>query len=365
MKILVLTSRYTATRDIISEDFGRQMRLCEELVKLGHSIDMFVADYRKHESKQITMHGIDITIRPFAIRSFFSFYKEFLEKARSKKYDVLIASSDPLWGVVGLKAKKQNLKMFFLYDLHDNYETYDMYRIPFFRFFDRNAMKKADVITTITHQLKKKIERVRSKNVFVIENGVDRAIFRPLDKKKCRKDLKLPQDKRLIVYTGSIQRYEGVHRLLSMFSLLKKEKKDCILVIAGRYAKGEEKYIDVKQENVIYLGSLSQKDVAKVINAGDVAIVPYTNNWQVTYGFPYKLVEYMACQVPIVATRVGDNPKVLKNKQFCLCSPDSLEDMKQKTIKNMELGRINYEKDLKELTWKVLAKKIDLIIKNA
>ena len=33
MKILVLTSRYTATRDIIGEDFGRQTRLFEALKK--------------------------------------------------------------------------------------------------------------------------------------------------------------------------------------------------------------------------------------------------------------------------------------------------------------------------------------------
>jgi len=41
MKILVFTSRYTATRDIISEDFGRQIRLFEQLRKFGHKIDFF------------------------------------------------------------------------------------------------------------------------------------------------------------------------------------------------------------------------------------------------------------------------------------------------------------------------------------
>ena len=47
MRILVLTSRYTATRDIINEDFGRQTRLFEALKKLNHNIDFFCADYKK------------------------------------------------------------------------------------------------------------------------------------------------------------------------------------------------------------------------------------------------------------------------------------------------------------------------------
>lgn len=47
MRILVLTSRYTATRDIIGEDFGRQVRLFSSLKKFGHGIYFFVADYKK------------------------------------------------------------------------------------------------------------------------------------------------------------------------------------------------------------------------------------------------------------------------------------------------------------------------------
>ncbi len=52
MRILVLTSRYTATRDIIGEDFGRQTRLFSALKKIGHEVDFLVADYRKYENKK-------------------------------------------------------------------------------------------------------------------------------------------------------------------------------------------------------------------------------------------------------------------------------------------------------------------------
>ena len=44
MNVFVLTSRYTATRDIIGEEFGRGTRLFEALGRLGHKIDFFVVD---------------------------------------------------------------------------------------------------------------------------------------------------------------------------------------------------------------------------------------------------------------------------------------------------------------------------------
>src|SRR3989338_9007162 len=101
MRILVLTSRYTATRDIIGEDFGRQTRLFSSLKKLGHDIDFLCADYRKHENKDLKLHGINIMIRPFGLVHFFDFILSLNNALKNKDYDVMISTSDPLWGVIG------------------------------------------------------------------------------------------------------------------------------------------------------------------------------------------------------------------------------------------------------------------------
>ena len=361
MKILVLTSRYTATRDIIGEDFGRQTRLFSALKKLGHDIDFFVADYRKHENKNVKLHGIEVMIRAFSLFYFFNFINDLDKSLKNKKYDLLIATGEPLWGPIGYWAAKKH-KVRYLYDLHDNYETYSTYKIPFFSVIDKQIVKNADIVTVVTHTLKLKISKIRKNNVFVIQNGVDTGLFKPAGKLKSRRDLKLPENAKIIVYAGSIHRYEGVDRLIKMFELLKNDLNNVYLAIAGRYVKGEEKYIDLKQENIIYMGSLSQDNVAKLINAGDTAIIPYTNNIQVTYGFPYKLVEYMACKSPIVATSVGDVKLILKDRRDSLCSPDSLIDMKDKILKKICSKKINYAKELKDLTWTALAKKLNEVI---
>lgn len=362
MKILVLTSRYTATRDIIGEDFGRQTRLFEALKKRGHDITFYVADYRKKEHKDTVLHGIDVKIRPFGVVSFTSFIHGLHKLISKEKWDVFIMTGDPLWGVLGyMLTRKSKAKL--VYDWHDNYETYLTYKIPFMPWANKKVTQKFQYITAVTQTLKKKIGGFRKSSVEVIENGVDRLVFRPMDRAACRRSLKLPKERFIIAYTGSLHRYEGTHRLLEMFSRLRKEM-DCVLVIAGRVAENEGKHFSLDQDDIVYLGSLSQKEVAKVINAANVAIIPYDANIQTTYGFPYKLFEYMACQVPIVATRVGDIPLILKNKPEHLCSSDSIDDMVNTIKKNRDKKRVNYSKELKEHTWDDLARKFEKYIRS-
>ena len=362
MRLLVLTSRYTATRDIINENFGRQTRLFSSLRKLGHKIDFFVADYRKHENKDTELNGIRVMIRPFSIFRFFSFMGDLNNALKGRKYDFLIASSDPLWGILGyFSAKKHKIK--FIYDLHDNYETYSTYKIPFFKYFDRHVIKNADIVTTVSHALKNKISDIRKKNVFVIQNGADLKLFGPMNKLQCRKALNLPKDVKIIAYTGSIQRMQGVDLVLGVFEELRKDIKNLRLVVAGRFFRNEKKYINLSQDGVIYLKSLTQDKIAKLINAADVVIVPNPKNDFTEYCFPYKVVEYMACNKPIVATRVGDVSMILKKFPDSLCKPNDKGDMKDKIKRQLKINKKNYRKSAEKNSWSNIASKLSGILR--
>src|SRR3989338_3882144 len=254
MKILVLTSRYTATRDIIGEDFGRQTRLFAALKKRGHDIDFFCADYRKKEGKETILHGIRVLIRPFGALSLASFCMGLISQLRKEKYNLLIATSYPLWGVVGNWASKKTGTRF-LYDLHDNYETYMTYRLPFIPQLERKAIRDADIVTTVSHALKERISPIRKNGVAVIQNGADTSLFKPLPRAKCRKELKLPKGATLIGYAGSIQRGQGIDILINAVMGIRKENPKVELAIAGRFYDDEKRYIDLDQEGIIYLRS--------------------------------------------------------------------------------------------------------------
>lgn len=361
MRILVLTSRYTASRDIIEEDFGRQIRLFSALARLGHKIDFLVADYRKFEKKNTRLHGIDVHIRPFGVFSLLSFLGNLDERLKNGKYGILIGSSDPLWGVFGhYFAKRNNVK--FLYDLHDNYETYAAYKIPFFRHFDRHAIKNSDIITTISFALKEKISKVRKANVFTVQNGVDLKLFRPIDRNLSRKKLKLPISSRIIAYTGSLQKSLGVDILARVFEKLKKELPNAKLLLVGRLSKAKRDMPDIKNHGIITFDAPSQDKVVLAINAADVVVIPSPTNEFTKYCFPYKCVEYMACNTPIVATSLSDVKLMLGNYKDSLCEPDSENELYKKTKSQSTKGKINYRKNLKNFTWDRMAMKLHKII---
>lgn len=362
MKILVLTSRYTATRDIISEDFGRQVRLFEALRKFKHDIDFFCVDYRKFENKNTRLHGINVFIRPFGIYYFLNFINSLNRILKAKKYDLLIATSDPLWGVFGYYfAKKHRIK--FLYDLHDNYEVYLTYKMPFFGILDRKIIKNADMVTTVSYALRDLLikREIRRKKVWVIQNGVDLNVFKPMDKNQCRKKLDLPLNKKIVMYAGSLQRTQGVDVLLQALQKVMEKNKDVILVIAGRFFGNEGRHIDFNKPNIRFLGSIKQDKVAELINAADVTVVPNRANEFTKYCFPYKVAEYAACQRPIVATNVGDAARFVGYKD-CLCKPDDSSDMAKKILIQLKKEGKKVQYNISNNTWEAIASKLNKII---
>mgnify|MGYP001608492627 CR=1 FL=1 len=252
----------------------------------------------------------------------------------------------------------------FVYDWHDNYETYKSYDIPLFGYIDEVSMKKADIVLTVSNTLKDKLSKERKHDIFVVQNGVDINLFKPMDKMKCRNELGFQKNAKIIAYAGSIQQRQGIDLLVNVFNKLREEINNLKLVIAGRFVEGQEDKIDLKQEGIIYLNSLTQDNVVKLINAADVAVVPNREDEFTKYCFPYKVLEYMACNTPIVATKLGDVGILLKGFKDSLCKPDDEKDMCKKIKIQLKKGRINYRKKLKNNTWSNVAAKLDKILRE-
>lgn len=366
MKILVFTSRYTATRDIINEDFGRQVRLFENLRKFGHKIDFYCVDYKNLEHKDTYLHNIKVFIRPFSYLKFFSFLSDLRKVIKSNKYDLIISTSDPLWGIIGYFLAKK-FKTRFAYDIQDNYELYKSYKIPFLSLIEKHVTKKADLVMCASNILTDKVKKIRKKKTITIPNGVDTEIFKPMDKIKARKRLKIPLNTKIISYIGSIQMMQGIDILFETFQELRKEIKDLKLMIAGRIVTVYKEVFDKKNLNkdgIIYLGSLPQKEVVYAINAADVLVLPYPKNsfTEVMYA-PYKLVEYMACNKPVVITDAGEMNKNVKNKKM-IAKAGSVNDLKEKIKYALKLKKVNSRADSLKFSWENIASKLNDSIKK-
>jgi len=363
MKILVFTSRYTAARDIISEDFGRQVRLFEQLKKFGHEIDFFCVDYKKFENRNTILHKMRIFIRPFKPLKLFRLLSDLKKVIKRSNYDLIIATSDPLWGIIGYFASKKH-KIKFAYDIQDNYKIYKSYKIPFVSILEKYVTKNSDLVLCASNILADNANKIRKKKTITIPNGVDTKIFRPLNKLSSRKKLKLPHDSKIIAYIGSIQKIQGVDILMEAFEELRKEMKNTKLLIVGRIGTVFKENFNFNREGIIYLNSIPQKSVPFAINAADVLVIPYPKNifTQVMFA-PYKIVEFMACNRPIVVTDAGEMYRHIKDKKM-IAKAGNIKDLKEKIKYAFKFKSVSSRDSALKFSWSNIASKLNDSIKT-
>lgn len=117
-------------------------------------------------------------------------------------------------------------------------------------------------------------------------------------------------------------------------------------------------YLD---KNIFFLWKKEHKKIPDYINSSDILVsyVPKVDYFE--YQPPTKLIEYLACNKPVITTNTIAQIEILKDFDF-LIHKDDLESIKEKIIyfiENIEdLKKNNYIELVKEFTWLKLVKKI-------
>jgi glycosyltransferase involved in cell wall biosynthesis len=153
--------------------------------------------------------------------------------------------------------------------------------------------------------------------VFSVLNGVDKEVFKPMNK-DCAKTqveemfkIRLKDKVLLHVNPGPIK---GTHILIKATAILRKIHGDNFtLLIAGRLGpKTYREYVENMvrglklEENVKMLGYVENKLLPLLYSSADVTIVPSYSE-----GSPLVIPESLACETPVVATSVGGNTEYL------------------------------------------------------
>jgi sugar transferase (PEP-CTERM/EpsH1 system associated) len=148
----------------------------------------------------------------------------------------------------------------------------------------------------------------RSK-VVVIRNGVDVVLYSP-QKRVLRAALGFAPEDRLIGHVARLEAEKDQETLLLAFRTLLGAHPNARLVIVGDGSRRD----DLRQvstslgiaERVDFLGS--RNDVADILPHLDVFVLSSIHE-----GLPLALLEAMACARPVVATAVGEVPRVVRN----------------------------------------------------
>jgi teichuronic acid biosynthesis glycosyltransferase TuaC len=156
---------------------------------------------------------------------------------------------------------------------------------------------RVDAVIVKSEEMKK-ATLVSEGNIFIIPNGVDFELFRPIPRAEARTALGWEQD-RFYVLFGNDPRIPVKNFPLALAAI------ECLR------ARG------LSAELVVANG-LSQTTVVQYINASNALILP-----SLAEGSPNIVKETMACNVPVVSTDVGDVAQVIGRTRGCsVCPPD-------------------------------------------
>jgi glycosyltransferase involved in cell wall biosynthesis len=172
-------------------------------------------------------------------------------------------------------------------------------------------------------------------NTSVIHSGVDLHRFSKGEKQRTRKrkELGIPPDSLVIGYVGWLIPIKGVTYLVSAMAKVAERYPKSLLVLVGKGDdKGEEETKLKEQvenlglaDKVLFLGWRS--DVDEIMGSFDIFVLPSLNE-----GMGRVLVEAMAAGLPIVASRVGGIPDLVKNGKNGLLVPPEDASALEKAI---------------------------------
>lgn len=179
--------------------------------------------------------------------------------------------------------------------------------VPFteavFRAYESFVIRKMDYVVTLTESLKK--DRTKNaKRIRAIYYCVDSA-FNPENT-----DVKL-HDKYtgfdVIIYSGTVALQKGFREVLASFEMVKHKRPKTLLLLVGGVLEMDEAEITKAlsgRQDVIVTGWLPYIGMPKYITTGKVGLaIVNPINYSYKISVPFKLLEQMACGLPVIAPK--------------------------------------------------------------
>ena len=151
--------------------------------------------------------------------------------------------------------------------------------------------------------------------IIVAPDGVPLEMFDlPMTKAQARGELGVPQDRRIVMYTGSNVAWKGLPVLQNVSRHL---PENCLVVFVG----------DIKGKNSgkeFFAGFQPYTRIPLWLKAADVLVLTGNQNSDISkyYTSPLKMFEYMASGRPVVASDLPSFREVLSEKNALFAKPD-------------------------------------------
>ena len=351
LKIVFLVKRFYTNKDLIEDRFGRLFYFPSILAEMGHECVVFALDSRNKTELSVCKNNVQFYTIP--MKSFWRLplMRKLLGKLCRSEADVVFSSGDSYIGYLGLRlARRLSAKAVF--DIYDDYSHFGTNKLPFMRTLLKNAVSKSDLVVCASESIEEKY-RTYQENALLVQNGVDRRIFKPLEKRVARERSGVNSGDIVVGYFGSIHKPRGVDDLIAAIERLRAQGRDIKLLMAGR------DYGDVSLDYpwIDFRGMVNQEDVVAFINSCDVVTIPYKDTEIIRMTNACKLMEYFACCVPVVVSDVSDYASYFPESFACVSRPSEPESLADAISKQLDSRQVLDMDSV--LSWEKLAARLD------
>jgi len=352
------------------------MKMCSEFAKAGVNTELYVPKKENNDNKQDPFDfykieknfqinripGLDLLALTEKFGRIFYWIDIIFFLALSKLL-IKVGKDDILYTrdyLVALLFSRQNVFL----ELHD---------IPRAKSLFKLSIKKAKKIFVLNNNLKNELINldIAENKIFISPSGVDVEEFDiNISKEEARKKVDLPQDKKIVLYTGHLYAWKGADVLAESSKLL----PDVLFVFVGgtesELGDFMNKYGVAK--NVLIKSFVSHSIIPVYLKAADILAIPNSAKEKISsrYTSPLKLFEYMSSRGPIVASDLPSIREILSNEN-CVFSrsddPKSFAKSIEKILNNPDLVHAITNKSfesVKQYSWRVRVNNIIVSMKN-
>lgn len=187
------------------------------------------------------------------------------------------------------------------------------------------ALRRADAVVAVSRAVARELgpsAGVPDERVHVIHNGVetDRYVPSRLERSReaIRRSLGLGEEDRVVLLPAVMREGKGHGRLLSVLPALRRRVPGLRVLLAGSGELEDELRREARHRGVggvvRFLGFRS--DIPELLAAADLVVLP-----SLSEALPTVLMEAAAAGRPVVATRVGGAPEIVRDGETGLLVP--------------------------------------------
>ncbi len=246
----------------------------------------------------------------------------------SKHYDLIITSNPPVFTAIPGLISKKLFKKRWIIDARDSWidasislgfleKESTLEKIA--RKFEKVCYNNADLVGATTNVLAQRLSNIydiNDKKIILIPNGADTEIFHRQSVSK----------KNQIIFLGNIGHAQDLEKYIQAMKNVTKMHDVKFLIVGDGERKEElEKMVQkLGLEDVIeFKGSVPREKVPELLSESLIGLAPMKKLKSLEYMVPVKVYEYMACELPFIASGNGEISELAHKSKAGIITNDS------------------------------------------